>query len=430
MLNENITILFVDDEESVLHSLERFLIHEPYRFLYALNGNQALEIMADQAVHVVVTDMKMPGMDGLELLKQVKHLYPDTVRLVLSGYSQVSSIIFAINSGEIYKYITKPIEPEVFRQILNDAINFYLLNQDRQELVNSLKSRNHELSLAVAQKNAAQKKLGHAQSRIEQTLLRANPHRDAENLDIAVLSRSANNIGGDFYDFIKTVPSGLDILLGDVMGKGILAALVAAGTKQCFLKALAETSAHEREAHLSPALLTQRVQQLITPGLFELENFVTTLFVRIDLEKKSLVFSDCGHTPILHYSVSGQQCRLCMGSNTPLGVQKEEKIQETSIDIQTGDLIVLLSDGILETGSPDNELYGIERLCRFINTHHHNTPGKILDRLEKQLDRFRDTRELQDDLTCICIRIQDTGIIKKQFNNTKAGDARNPKFSY
>lgn len=414
MLNEDITILFIDDEKSILHSLERFLIHEPYHFLFALNGDQALEMMADQAVHIVVTDMKMPGMDGLELLKQVKHLYPDTVRLVLSGYSQVSSILFAINSGEIYKYITKPIDPERFRQTLNDAVDFFLLNQDRQDLVVSLKKTNHELSLAVAQKNAAQQKLGHAQSRIEQTLLRANPPGDVSGLNIAVLNRSANNIGGDFHDFIKTVSPGLDILLGDVMGKGILAALVAAGTKQSFLKALAENNTDDQGTPPSPALVTQRVQQVITPGLFELESFVTTLYARIDLEKKRLVFSDCGHTPIFHYPVSGQQCNVYKGTNTPLGVQKEDQIQETGIDIQIGDLFVLLSDGVIETSSRENELYGIERLCRFISTHHHLACKKILDRLEKELDRFRETGELQDDLTCICIRIQNTGTNKTQ----------------
>ena len=162
MLDKDITILFVDDEVSVLRSLKRYLIREPYIFLFAHNGVEALEMMKKQIVHIVVTDMKMPGMDGLELLKKIKTRYPDTMRLVLSGFSQVSSIVWAINSGEIYRYITKPVTPELLKQTLSDAVDFYLLKHDRKQLVDSLKERNHELSQAIEEKDSAQKKLGHA----------------------------------------------------------------------------------------------------------------------------------------------------------------------------------------------------------------------------------------------------------------------------
>ena len=198
------------------------------------------------------------------------------------------------------------------------------------------------------------------------------------------------------------------------MGKGILAALVGAGAKQFFLKALAEKNTDIPEKSPSPAFLTQRVQQLITPGLFKLESFVTTVYTRINLEKKTLIFSDCGHTPFLHYSATTNQCRVHKGSNTPLGVQKKEKIQEITIDIQTGDLVLLLSDGIIETNSTENKLFGIDRLCRFVETHHNLSPEQILNLLEKELDRFRGAQELQDDMTSICIRIPNTDFINRK----------------
>ncbi len=101
-------ILFVDDEQRVLKSLKRGLIGEPYRALFALSGMEALEILAAEPVQVIVSDMKMPEMNGLELLQEVARKYPDVIRLVLSGYSHTSTVLAAVNEGRIFRYITKP----------------------------------------------------------------------------------------------------------------------------------------------------------------------------------------------------------------------------------------------------------------------------------------------------------------------------------
>ncbi len=407
MRSDDLSILFVDDEASVLQSLKRFLIQEPYQFLFAQSGEEALEIMAGQPVCVIVTDMKMPGMDGLALLNRVKKSSPDTVRLVFSGYTQLSAIIPAINSGEIYRYITKPLEPDRFKQTLNDAVNFYLLNRDRHDLVKRLEKKNRELSRALKEKKAVQQKLGRAQARIETTLLKAAPPENIGPVDIAVFNRSAQDMGGDFHDIIKTAPDGFDILLGDVMGKGILAALVGAGTKQYFLKALGQRNNRATGAPPSPALVTQRVHQQITPGLLDLESFVTSLYARIDLEKGAMVFSDCGHTPILHYQASQRRCKVHKGPNTPLGVMEKEAIQKMQIQFTPGDILVFFSDGVIETQSPDNQFFGIDRLSQFIASHHHLGPAKMMAMLEKSLNIFRESSDLQDDTTCICIKIKD-----------------------
>ncbi len=196
MLNKDIVILFVDDEVSTLHALERYLLNESFCLMFAKSGKQALEIIKKQTVHILVTDMKMPEMDGLELLKIVRNEFPGIVRLVLSGYSRLSSIIPAINNGEIFRYITKPIDPEMFKKTLRDAVDFYLINQDKKDLLESLKNRNQALTLAVKEKEDAQKELDHAQMRIEKNLLAGKPPENLGKVNIAILSRSAKNIGG------------------------------------------------------------------------------------------------------------------------------------------------------------------------------------------------------------------------------------------
>jgi CheY-like chemotaxis protein len=104
----NKTVLFVDDDISILKSIKRELRKEPYEKLFISNPYDVESLLENKMVHVIVTDMRMPGISGLDLLKSVKNNYPDIIRLVLSGYTQITTLLTAINSGEIYKYITKP----------------------------------------------------------------------------------------------------------------------------------------------------------------------------------------------------------------------------------------------------------------------------------------------------------------------------------
>jgi two-component system response regulator HupR/HoxA len=135
---EKKTVLFVDDEERLLSSLRRGLLDEPYNTRFANSGKEALEILEHNRVHVFVTDMRMPEMGGLELLKIVKEQYPHIVRMVLSGYTQVTTLLTAINQGEIYKFITKPWKlEEEFKPAIREAIVYYeAKNAEKVQAVN------------------------------------------------------------------------------------------------------------------------------------------------------------------------------------------------------------------------------------------------------------------------------------------------------
>jgi len=129
---EKKTVLFVDDEEKVLASLKRGLLDEPYETLFASSAKEALEILQKSPVHVIVTDMRMPEMGGLQLLMTVKEKYPNVIRMVLSGYTQVSTLLTAINQGEIFRFITKPWKlEEDFRPAVRKAIEYYDFQNQR-----------------------------------------------------------------------------------------------------------------------------------------------------------------------------------------------------------------------------------------------------------------------------------------------------------
>lgn len=127
------TVLFVDDDPIVLRSIARGLLDEPYNICFAKSGEEALNILSQQEVHVLVTDIRMPEMDGTELLKIVTREYPHLVKMVLSGYTNPTDLTKAIHQDGVFKFIPKPWnlqEGEEFRTIVRCAIDHYNLKSE------------------------------------------------------------------------------------------------------------------------------------------------------------------------------------------------------------------------------------------------------------------------------------------------------------
>ena len=114
------TLLFVDDEERILRSL-RMLFAANYRVLVTTDGLEALEILKHEKVHALISDQRMPVMAGVDLLRQAREIAPDTMRLLLTGYSDIEAIVGSINEGEVFRYINKPWNADDIRSIVGEA---------------------------------------------------------------------------------------------------------------------------------------------------------------------------------------------------------------------------------------------------------------------------------------------------------------------
>lgn len=139
------TILCVDDEPNILSSLRRLFRGKGYQVLTAESGAEGLELLEKEAVDLVISDMRMPVMDGARFLAQVRERWPGTVRLLLTGYSDVQSIQDAINCGEIYRYITKPWDDNDILLIVRHALERHALEQEKQRLEALTRQQNEEL---------------------------------------------------------------------------------------------------------------------------------------------------------------------------------------------------------------------------------------------------------------------------------------------
>lgn len=139
------TVLFVDDEKSILSSLTRVFRKDGYGLLMAESGEDALELLNHNRVAVVVSDQKMPGMGGAEFLRKVKERSPETVRLLLTGQADMNEVVSAINGGEIYRYVAKPWDDDEFRQVVKAAVERYDLIEENKELTRTTMKQNQEL---------------------------------------------------------------------------------------------------------------------------------------------------------------------------------------------------------------------------------------------------------------------------------------------
>jgi len=146
-MGENIKLLCVDDERNVLRALERIFMDDEYEILTAASGEEGLALFAaNPDIQVVISDYRMPGMNGVEFLRQVCEKHPDTVRIVLSGYADTSSVVSAINEGQIYKFVSKPWSDEELRQTVAKAVESFALHHQNRELEKELEELKRELA--------------------------------------------------------------------------------------------------------------------------------------------------------------------------------------------------------------------------------------------------------------------------------------------
>jgi CheY-like chemotaxis protein len=144
-------VLFVDDEVNVQNAVRRLLRREPYDLLLVSSGQEALEVLKQRRVQLVISDQRMPGMTGTELLRQVRLRWPETIRVILSGYAEVNTIIAAINEGEIYKYLTKPWNDEEIKLHIRRAIEQHALQEENRRLTREVAKQNEELRALAEQ---------------------------------------------------------------------------------------------------------------------------------------------------------------------------------------------------------------------------------------------------------------------------------------
>ena len=138
-------ILLVDDEANVLKSLKRLFIDSDYKIFTAGSGDEGMQICAREDIALVISDYRMPSMNGVQFLAKVKEEYPSTIRIILSGYADVAAIVESINDGQVYKFLSKPWNDQDLLTTIQRSLEHYDLQHENKALLDELKTTNAEL---------------------------------------------------------------------------------------------------------------------------------------------------------------------------------------------------------------------------------------------------------------------------------------------
>lgn len=138
-------VLFVDDESNILSTIKRQFRNIEYKLLFANSGKEGLEVLKNEEVSVIISDMKMPEMDGARFLEQAKDIQPECVKIVLSGHAEIDTVLDSINRGNIWRFVTKPWDKDELKIAIDNAVELYQSRMREKNLIVSLKQKTREL---------------------------------------------------------------------------------------------------------------------------------------------------------------------------------------------------------------------------------------------------------------------------------------------
>lgn len=195
-------ILFVDDEKEILTSIRRQLRKEQFSIEMCSSGKSAMELLQKQDIGIVVSDERMPEISGLDLMKKIKKLYPNTIRIILSGFADSQTIIDAINQGEIFRFISKPWSYEDLIKSLNEAIKKWEINQHNKRYMEKIIEENKRLK----------RRLSFRESSLDLS------REVLDSIPSPVIAINDDNKIADFNEKASNILSG-DISIGDKITK-------------------------------------------------------------------------------------------------------------------------------------------------------------------------------------------------------------------
>ncbi len=151
MSDEKIAVLYVDDEENNLLSFRATFRHE-FKIFTAISGEEGIRILETEPIHVIVTDQKMPQMTGVQFLEKIIPRFPEPKRILLTGFTDISAVIDAINKGKVHYYLTKPWDETQLHTIIKNLYNQFSLEKQNKELTSKLAEVNQKLEFMLRQK--------------------------------------------------------------------------------------------------------------------------------------------------------------------------------------------------------------------------------------------------------------------------------------
>ena len=377
---EKFTVLAVDDTPENLDVVKGILSAE-YIVKAATSGPMALKIAEKQPPDLILLDIMMPGMDGYEVCRQLKENEQtrDVPIIFLTAMDQTTDEARGFELGAA-DYMTKPVNPP----ILQARVATHL----------ALKSSMDEIR---KHKDRMQQELNVGRD-IQMSMLPVTfpPFPDRTEFSIHALLQPAREVGGDFYDFFFVSDDELCLVLGDVSGKGVPAALFMAVTKTMIKTQAADDS--------SPASIVTRVNEELSadnPACM----FVTLFVAIVNVRSGELRFTNAGHNPPYILRRDGKLDCINQRHGPVIGAVEGVAYREDQIRIGEQDTLLLFTDGVTEAMDTSVQLYSEDRLEELLRKSD-NTPDQLTGAVLHAVEQFATGAEQADDITLLAFRIE------------------------
>lgn len=383
------TLLIIDDDDVVRASLAAYLEDSGFHVLQAANGLQGLEVFHSENPDLVICDLRMPQVDGLELIRRINALQVETPVIVVSGAGVMSDAVEALRLGAA-DYLIKPLaDLAVLEHSIRRALDRANLRLENQRYREELETANRELqaSLHLLQEDQ------NAGRQVQMNMLPVTPWQ-ADGLNFAHQIIPSLYLSGDFVDYFRVDDSRIAFYLADVSGHGASSAFITVLLKFMTTRLLYES----RRAGGLPDFKPSEVLGHINRGLIncKLGKHVTMLGGVIDLEHNRLTYSIGGHLP-LPVLYSEGQAHYLQGRGLPVGLFVEAEYQDQQMELPQSFSLTLMSDGILDL-MPGDTLKEKEALLPELISN----AGGTLDGLRKAFG-LANLGEMPDDIALLVL---------------------------
>lgn len=396
-------ILLVDDSPANLLALEAVLADLGQNLVTVASGADALRYLLDHDVAVILLDVQMPGLNGFETgeLIHQRERSRTTPIVYLTAYERTDAEVYRGYAAGAVDFLQKPMIPAVLRSKVAVFVDLFQKTEQvrlQAEMLREIERAEHERQLAAAEARWEQERLRDSiqiARQIQQKLFPSN-HFPSENLQICGASRPADETGGDYFDYIRMPDRGLALAIGDVSGHGLGPALLMSALR-AYLRALLLTCD-------DPGEILELINSALIADALD-GHFATLLLARLDSSTGSLVYSSAGHVPGFILSASGELKFELESTSIPLAIQPDTGFPGVIVPpLEPGDLLLLVTDGVVEAHGPDYEMFGTDRLLDLVREHRALEASQVLDRLFAGLEAHCGPVRPADDMTAIVVK--------------------------
>jgi serine phosphatase RsbU (regulator of sigma subunit) len=375
-------VMFVDDDASILAALKRRL-RKRFEIETVSGGKEGLELIEKNGPYsVVVSDFRMPRMNGVEFLSEVRRKAPDTVRMMLTGSSDLQAAVRAVNEGNIFRFLTKPCPVEVLAEAVSSGIQAY--RKTAREQAYHRKTRNYLAQATVVQRGLMPKDA---------------PRIDG--LDIAGKSIFLDETSGDYYDFFeKGDPAHrrVAVAVGDVSDHGVPSALLMSSARGMLRERACRSD--------GVGDIVQGLNRQLARDVDSSHQFMTLFYCEIDPREPGLRWVSAGHDPALLYNGREKSFDELGGRGLPLGIFEDSCYEESRRRLSSGECILIATDGIWEARNPGGRMFGKENLRRLMREHAGEPAADVVAAVTGALAAFIHPLKIQDDATLVVVRVE------------------------